>query len=367
MQSREPAAELRAILVRTVQRPALHNLALVLAGAIALASCDSSTADREAAPPTTAQRLPPPSPILADQGPEAALTPIASATAAQSPSASKRTDLPSAPDPELLARYSWIEGDQDKDGTHRVADTLDQRFPSPAGFSRVDLPADGFGAFLRTLPLAPKHTPVSSFSDDTILGPDHPNLAAVAAIDIGSRDLQQCADSIVRLHAEWRFSTGKRDHSYRSASGVALPFARYLRGERIVLVGKQIQWQQKGRRRRANHDALRAYLDSVFAWANTGSLARQAKSVRREQLRPGDFFVMPGGPGHAVLILDVARAEDGRIALLLGQGFMPAQSFHILRPDPSNPWFIIEADDNRGVTTPFWQTFPWSSLHRLDS
>ncbi|HGG56419.1 MAG TPA: hypothetical protein ENK31_01345 [Nannocystis exedens] len=279
-------------------------------------------------------------------------------------------DLSSAPDPELLARYSWIEDNQDnqdKGGTHAVADTLDQRFPSPAGFRRVDLPADSFGAFLRTLPLAPKHTPVSSFSGDTILGPDHPNLAAVAAIDIGSRDLQQCADSIVRLHAEWRFSTGKRDHSYRSASGVTLPFARYLKGERIVLVGKQIQWQQKGRRRQANHDALRAYLDSVFAWANTGSLARQAKSVRREQLRPGDFFVMPGGPGHAVLILDVARAEDGRIALLLGQGFMPAQSFHVLRPDPSNPWFIIEADDNRGVTTPFWQTFPWSSLHRLDS
>lgn len=334
-------------------RSALLSPVLALGFVFAQVSCDGGAGEHEATPPTSTPPLAPTAPA----------TPATPATPSEPPLAGEADieSAPSPPDPDLLARYTWLE-----DSAFEVADTLDQRFSTPAGFRRVDLPSDSFGAFLRTLPLAPEHTAVSSFSGGTILGPDHQNLAAVTAIDIGSRDLQQCADSIVRLHAEWRFSSGKRDHSYRSASGVALPFSRYLKGERIVLVGKQIEWQQKGRRRRANHNALRSYLDGVFAWANTGSLARQAKNVRREQLRPGDFFVMPGGPGHAVLILDVARAQDDRIALLLGQGFMPAQSFHVLRPDSSDPWFIIAAYDQHGVTTPFWKTFPWSSLHRLD-
>lgn len=45
---------------------------------------------------------------------------------------------------------------------------------------------------------------------------------------------------------------------------------------------------------------------------------------------------------------------------------MPAQSFHVLRPDGAKgPWFVVGADD-AGVKTPFWETFPWTSLRRLD-
>ena len=45
---------------------------------------------------------------------------------------------------------------------------------------------------------------------------------------------------------------------------------------------------------------------------------------------------------------------------------MPAQSFHVLRPDAASPWFVTTPDDERGVDTPFWRIFPWSSLRRLD-
>ena len=45
---------------------------------------------------------------------------------------------------------------------------------------------------------------------------------------------------------------------------------------------------------------------------------------------------------------------------------MPAQSFHVLRPDGAKgPWFVVEPSD-AGVKTPFWETFPWTSLRRLD-
>jgi len=351
----------------------LPGLLVALLLAISASACDDGSTKLEpAAPPPAGAASPSPNSAL--QTPEDTPDPAGPSQAAQASQASQAAQegpeaergAPPPPDSATLARYPWLADESTASARPEVANTLDTRFAPPPGFVRDDVPGKSFGAFLRTLPLASEGTPVKSFAGETILGPDHRNLAAVAAIDIGGRDLQQCADSIVRLHAEWLFSLGKRDHSYRSASGVTLPFSRYLKGERIVLVGKQIEWQKKSSPRSPSHSALRSYLDGVFAWANTGSLARQAKKIGRGELRPGDFFVIPGGPGHAVLILDVARAEDGRIALLLGQGFMPAQSFHVLRPDASGPWFVVAADDESGVDTPFWQIFPWSSLRRLD-
>lgn len=349
----------------------LPGLLIATVLAVTASACDAGSTKLEPAAPSTADAASPSA--VASEAPQETRAPADAAGPTQAAQAAQAAEAPEAersppgpPDSATLARYPWLSDEATASACPEVANTLDTRFAPPPGFVRDDLPAKGFGDFLRALPLADEGTPVKSFAGQTILEPDHRNLAAVAAIDIGGRDLQQCADSIVRLHAEWLFSIGKRDHSYRSASGVTLPFARYLKGERIVLVGKQIEWQKKASPRSPSHSALRSYLDGVFAWANTGSLARQAKKITRDELRPGDFFVLPGGPGHAVLILDVARADDGRVALLLGQGFMPAQNFHVLRPDASGPWFVVDPGEESGVDTPFWQVFPWSSLRRLD-
>lgn len=75
-------------------------------------------------------------------------------------------------------------------------------------------------------------------------------------------------------------------------------------------------------------------------------------------------MVQPGAPGHAVLVLDVARAAGGRRALLLGQGYMPAQSFHVLRAGREGAWFVVEPGAP-GLDTPFWPLFPWKTLHRF--
>jgi hypothetical protein len=101
----------------------------------------------------------------------------------------------------------------------------------------------------------------------------------------------------------------------------------------------------------------------VFQWANTGSLSAQALPVTADSVRPGDFFVLPGNPGHAVLILDLACDADGRRVALLGQGFMPAQGLYVLGGD-QRPWFTLTP--GAPVITPFWDPFPWSSLRRLE-
>jgi hypothetical protein len=306
--------------------------ALVLL-AIAIASCTHAS---EPAPPSG-----PPTPseaVAATTAPAPGAVPVAASTLG----------------------YPWLAAPPSP------GSSLADRFAPPPGFARVAVDPASFGGWLRTLPLEAPGTPVKSYRGRVILPPDHDNLAAVVALDVGDGDLQQCADSIIRLHAEWLFASGRRDASYRAASSTELPFARWARGERIVPRGDGIVWKPL-QRPDASHASYRRWLDEVFAWANTGSLARDTQRVASSELRAGDFVVQAGAPGHAVLVLDVALAADGRRALLLGQGFMPAQSFQVLRPSKGSPdgaWFVTEPGAS-GLETPFWPAFPWRTLRRF--
>ncbi|HVH44701.1 MAG TPA: DUF4846 domain-containing protein [Labilithrix sp.] len=243
---------------------------------------------------------------------------------------------------------------------------LDARFPAPNGFTRDPAAPGSFAAFLRSLPLLPENAPVVDYRGTPLYDAGHhPNIAAVVDLDVGKANLQHCADIVIRLDAEWRYGTGRRDVSYRSMSGTSIPYARYLAGDRTVASGHGIELVRRAAVAKDDHAFFRSYLDDVFAWANTASLARDAARVEAGELRAGDFFVMSGAPfGHAVVILDVARDASGRRALLLGQGYMPAQSFHVLRRSEHEAWFVVDANATQ-VKTPFWEAFPMTALRRL--
>ena len=70
---------------------------------------------------------------------------------------------------------------------------------------------------------------------------------------------------------------------------------------------------------------------------------------------------MPGGPGHVVLVLDVAGGPGGSRRALVGQGYMPAQDFQVLSPGDGQPWFSL---DGEALDTPFWTPFGWDTLRR---
>jgi gentisate 1,2-dioxygenase len=78
--------------------------------------------------------------------------------------------------------------------------------------------------------------------------------------------------------------------------------------------------------------------------------------------------VAPGSPGHAVVVLDVATDTDGAIYALLGQGFMPAQEFHVVKGSGEqvvdNVWWRIEP--GKPLDTPSWKAFSPDSLRRFD-
>jgi uncharacterized protein DUF4846 len=250
------------------------------------------------------------------------------------------------------------------------ARTLDEAFPPPAGFARVGVAEGSFAAYLRRLPLRPPGTPVRSHRGDVIRAADDPRVAAVVDLDVGARDLQQCADSIIRLHAEWLWASRRGDEiAYPLVSGGVAAWSRWARGERPRFDAHDRPVWRPAARPDASRQAFRAYLDVVFAYASTRSLDDRARRPARSDVRPGDFFVLGGSPGHAVLILDIAVAGDGRRAALIGQGYMPAQDFHVVADGGDggggggSAWISLDGD---AVATPFWKPFPWSSLRRLE-
>jgi predicted esterase len=265
------------------------------------------------------------------------------------------------PIPKSTAVYPWGP-------TAAPADRLDVRFATPpSGFARVDVAEGTFGAMLRSLPLAPAGTPVVDYRGIPLYDHGkHWGIGAVADIDVGNKDLQQCADAIIRLHAEWRYGRGQRDIGYRSVSGVRVGYKAWLAGERPVVSGKDIVMKRSAPPHADDHATFRAYLDELFNWAGTASVERDAMKIDLDDVRAGDFFVLTGQPfGHAVLVLDVAKHADGRTALLLGQSYMPAQSFSILRPNENkDAWFIVDKGAQY-VDTPFWKPFPKSALRRF--
>ncbi|MFP2904328.1 DUF4846 domain-containing protein [Pyxidicoccus sp. 3LFB2] len=263
---------------------------------------------------------------------------------------------PRAPTRDELARYAWLSPGV-------KVRPLEAAIAPPEGYTRIAVEQGSFGAWLRGLPLRPQGTPVRDFQGGRILAGDDARQAAVAELDVGTANLQQCADSVMRLHAEWLWSNQQRERiAYRFTSGDLASWSRYAAGDRARVSGRKVAWVRSAAPD-SSRAAFRAYLDLVFTYAGTLTLESLKGRPSRDAVRPGDFFVLGGSPGHVVLVLDVAVDKKGRRVALLGQGFMPAQDFHVLSAGGDDaPWFALEGD---AVTTPFWKPFPWSSLRRF--
>jgi hypothetical protein len=332
-----------------------------LAWFIALLTVILATGCKSAGEPTPEGARPPsPADTMTATSAIAPAPTVSHAMTAAAKIATPAAGASAAPEPATpLASYPWPHTES--------ADRLDQRFPKPPrGFTRVPAAPGTFGAFLRTLPLLPDGALVVDFRGTPLYqGGKHPNIAAVVDIDVGTQDLQQCADSVLRMHAEWNFASKRRELAYKAASGTRMTYQSYVQGDRAVADGNKLSLKRQAGPAKDDHGTFRSYLDQVFAWANTASIERDGLRVAFEDLQAGDYFVLPGSPvGHAVLVLDMAKHDDGRVALLLGQGYMPAQSFHVLRETESETWFVVQKGDGQ-VRTPFWKPFPFTHIRRL--
>lgn len=255
--------------------------------------------------------------------------------------------------PGVGERYPWTRAEP-------RYESVAQRFPCPLGYARVPLRRDSWGHWLRYLPLRAAGTPIRGLNGNVVARGDDPSLGAVLDLDV--RQYQECADVIIRLRAEWLRWSGRADSIvFRAADGPKLAWRDWRTGTRVRLVGGRLRLSHTGRPD-ASRQSFDRYLFQVFSWCGTISMIDETDRIAPQKLLPGDIFLVTGSPGHTVLVLDVAKDAEGHMKGLIAQGYLPAQSPHLVTADGS-AW--LDLDPSRPVTVPRWGAFQWSDLRRL--
>jgi hypothetical protein len=214
------------------------------------------------------------------------------------------------------------------------ADKVSTRFKIPAGYQQVAVTPGSFGAYLQNLPLLPAGTHAKTYTGD--IARTDAYTAAIVDMSIGRQDLQQCADAVMRLRAEYLFQ--KQDYkaiSFNFTSGFKCDFEHYANGYRY----SKERWALKAKKDYSYANFMR-YMTLVFSYAGTLSLEKELKTLPdANELKAGDVFIRGGSPGHCFIILDVAENAAHKKVFLLAQSFMPAQNIQILQND--SPWFTL--------------------------
>ncbi len=241
--------------------------------------------------------------------------------------------------------------------------TARERIAPPEGFERLTLDEGSFGEYLRNLPLKPHGSSVKYYDGGTKPWDVH---VAVIDMDVGTRDLQQCADAVIRLRAEYLYANGKYDQiHFNFTNGFNAKYGKWIQGFRISITGNKAVWVDNGSKG-ADYKSFRKYLDTVFAYAGTLSLSQEMKKIDLKEMRPGDVFLKGGSPGHCVIIIDMAEnPQTGERVFLAAQSYMPAQDIHILKNpanEDGNPWYPMEFGDK--LVTPEW-TFSKDQTYRF--
>jgi hypothetical protein len=210
-----------------------------------------------------------------------------------------------------------------------------EAIPLPPGFTRVSTDTASFAAWLHRLPLK-KNKTVYIFNG--LPKANQTAQFAVINISVGNEDLQQCADAVMRLRAEYlyaqkRFSaidfTDNHHTHYRLPEG-------------------------------AGRTVFNQYLRHVFSYCGTASLSNQLSAVTDfRSIAAGDVLIKGGSPGHAMQVMDIAENKEGKRIYLLAQSYMPAQDVHVV-VNPSNPrlspWY--EVNTAGLIETPEWVFSP---------
>lgn len=212
------------------------------------------------------------------------------------------------------------------------------QIPVPQGFKRLPVPAHSFAYWLRNIKLKEDKT---VYLYNGLPKKNQSAQFAVLNIPIGNKDLQQCADAVMRLRAAYLFDERRFDE---------IIFKDNL--------GKTYACN-------AHRDSIlfENYLKKVFAYCGTLSLEKQLKKVNDiHDMTAGDVFIKGGSPGHAIIVMDVAVNKAGEKIYMVAQSYMPAQDIHIL-VNPLyasvSPWYQV--CEGQQIITPEW-TFERSQL-----
>jgi hypothetical protein len=178
--------------------------------------------------------------------------------------------------------------------------TLIELLPVPPGWDRVQAPVISFGEYLQNLPFEPTD---STFYWDGGKGIYH-SVAAVHRMD-QLQENQQCADIVMKLYSDYKKSRGE-----------------------------VIQWHDvNGKLRRYDNVNYEHYLNDIYNYSNTYSLHKfDSHPVKFPDMQPGDILIIPGFPGHVVVIVDIIKKYD-KTKIAVVEGFMQAVQPFLYKTD----------------------------------
>jgi hypothetical protein len=233
--------------------------------------------------------------------------------------------------------------------------------PVPPGYQRIKPQAGSYASFLQKIALKKDRT---VYLYNGIKKGNQQAQYAVIDLDAGDKDLQQCADAVMRLRAEYLFAEKNYNNiSFTFTNGFTCDFTHYAKGYRLRVIGNNCHWLKQAPES-YSYSTFRQYLDLVYTYAGTKSLHHQLKSIVVKAIHPGAVFIQTRNPyGHAVTVMDMAYNPQTKDTIfLLSQSYMPAQDIHILVNPANNdlsPWYSVHTAPE--ITTPEW-TFTWGDL-----
>lgn len=241
--------------------------------------------------------------------------------------------------------------------------TIKKRFNVPSGFTRIKTKPNSFENYLQNFKLKAHNSKVHLYNGQ-LKGRQDVH-AAILDIDVGKRDLQQCADATMRLRAEFLYKQKRyNDIHFKFTNGFNVAYSKWRNGYRIKVNGNKVSWYKTNKGSKS-YQAFKKYMQLIFIYAGTLSLNKEMRSVDLENMQIGDVFIQGGSPGHAIIIVDMAKnTENGKI-FMLAQSYMPAQDIHILKNLNNlsiSPWYTT--DKLKILQSPEWN-FTENDLKRF--
>jgi len=244
-------------------------------------------------------------------------------------------------------------------------ESISERFPAPEGYTRIPVTDSSFAEWLRALPVQPTGSPVMNYRGGIQKNSQDTTVAAVVAVRIQRRNLDQCMDILMRFRAEFLISIRKKKSiHFPLPDGLAFYWRQWQEGMRPQIKGSQFKLLKNSNPSSTNH-GFEQYLRTIFDYSGTQAFYHYYRDISRDSIQIGDFVVKKGAKGHAVLIVDLVRNGSGKFKALIGQGDTPACQFYILKSADGNPWFDIN-DKSEPLPLPIRKKMTWDGLRRFE-
>lgn len=154
--------------------------------------------------------------------------------------------------------------------------------------------------------------------------------------------VEQCADIVVRLVAEYANGNGNADEIvFRSLSGQRIEWKRWLQGRYAVNTDASAIIYHAGAARTETPREFDEFLTFVMSYVNTASLRRDWREVAPGDIQIGDVLIQPSclgaGMGHMSMVVDACEDSAGNRLYLFVDGYTPARVPVVRQREPNKP------------------------------